>query len=150
MSEASAHALPYATREVAGKTVKFGKITPRERAIILRRLKDERKAKLREHMDGLPPEQKFTELEAFEDEVWGNDKWIKYLNTPDGQAEVLGMSYAKHQSDDCTATLDAVEQADEGLIMLIGEVCNVPIVRKDAPANPPVSPPASPETTGTT
>lgn len=151
MSDSSAHSLPYVTREVAGQTVKFGKLTPRERSVILRRLKDERKAKLREHMEGLPPEQRFTELEAFEDETWGNDKWIGYLNTPEGQADVLTLAYQKHQTaGNVDAALDAVEQADGDLILLIGEVCNIAIVRKGEPANPPKSPPANPETTGTT
>jgi hypothetical protein len=127
-------------RRLNGAEVRFGKLTPRDRAEILRRLKAERKAKLVANLQtaGIDKEQVLVELESFDDSAWGQCRWLDYLNTIEGQEEVVRTAWAKHNTGDPANALDAIEAADGGLLPLAAALCNLRL----APAATPVEPPA--------
>ncbi len=135
MPEASEHALSFLSRTVGGVEFKFAKLTPRDRAGILRQLKSHRKVMLREHLKeaGLSPAQVFTELEMFEDRVYGQKEFIDYVNSADGPAEIAADAFRKKNGADLPAgTIEALE-AERELFPLVAELCNLAL----APITPP-------------
>jgi len=128
-------------RRLNGQDIRFGKLTPRDRAGVLRRLKSERKATLVANLQtaGLDKEQVLVELESFDDRPWGQGRWLDYLNTIEGQEEAVRIAWAKHNSGDPAAALDAVEAAEGGLLPLAAALCNL---RLTAPASPSPAPEA--------
>jgi hypothetical protein len=142
--------------------VKFAKVSPRQRSEYLSRMKDRRRAELLEDLkaSALPPDQVFVELDTLRETVYGLKQWIDFLNSPEGQAEVIRDSLKKHHpAADAEAVQDAVEAVDFGPMELISEICKVPLTKpgqQDAPAGNPQTPtgtsppPAETTTTGST
>ena len=126
---------PFLTRLVNGADIVFGKLTPRDRAGILRRLKAERKATLicNLQMAGIDKEQVLIELENFDDASWGQGRWLDYLNTIEGQEESVRIAWSKQNSGDPAAALDAIEAADGGLLPLAAALCNLRLAPAEAP-----------------
>ena len=124
------------SRRVADADVLFGRLTPRDRAGILREIKSRRKEILLANLmaAGIEKEQILVELEHFDDQPWGQRHWLDYLNTIEGQEHAVRASWGKCNSGDPVAVLDAIEVADGGLMPLTAEVCNLRITRMP-PAN---------------
>jgi hypothetical protein len=137
--EPSQNIEPFLTRRLNGVDVRFGKLTPRDRAAILRRLKAERKAKLVGNLQtaGIGKEQALVELENFDDSSWGQSRWLDHLNTIEGQEEAVRTAWTKHNSGDPAAVLDAIEAADGGLLPLAAALCNLRLSPVNAPADAP-------------
>jgi hypothetical protein len=137
--EPSLNIEPFLTRRIDGADVRFGKLTPRDRAAILRRLKAERKSKLVGNLQtaGIDKEQMLVELENFDDVSWGQSRWLDYLNTIEGQEETVRTAWAKQNSGDFAAALDGVEAADGGLLPLAAALCNLRLSPADTRAGSP-------------
>jgi len=131
---------PFMTRRLNGVDNRFGKLTPRDRAAILRRLKAERKETLVGNLQtaGIDKEQMLIELENFDDSPWGQSRWLDHLNTIEGQEEAVRTAWAKQNSGDPAAALDAIEAADGGLLPLAAALCNLRLSPVNAPADSPV------------
>jgi hypothetical protein len=123
----SDHALKYVTRTIGGAEVRFGKITARERAVILRRLKDaSREATRRNAKDaGLPAETVYQELQGHDDRPFGEPEFLDFVNTPEGQDELFALAFGKHNEGDPLPVMEEVEAQDRGLIALMCELCNL-------------------------
>jgi hypothetical protein len=123
------------TRRLNGADVHFGKLTPRDRAGILSRIKAQRKATLIANLQtaGIDKEQVLVELEHFDDSTWGQGRWLDYLNTIEGQEQAVRLAWEKHNAGDPAAVLDAVEAADGGLLPLAAALCNLRLMPAEAP-----------------
>ncbi len=131
---------PFLTRRIDGAEVRFGKLTPRDRVAILRRLKAERKAALIANLQsaGIGKEQVLVELENFDDCSWGQSRWLDHLNTIEGQEDAVRTAWAKQNSGDPTSALDAIEAADDGLLPLAAALCNLRLSPIEAQPDAPV------------
>lgn len=123
----------FLTRRIDGVDIRFGKLTPRDRAGILRRLKAERKTALVENLQTacIDKEQMLIELENFDDSAWGQGRWLDHLNTIEGQEEAVRIAWEKHNSGDPASALDAIEAADGGLLPLAAALCNLRLAPAD-------------------
>jgi hypothetical protein len=137
--ETSENIEPFLRRRLAGADVCFGKLTPRDRAGILRRLKAQRKATLVMNLQtaGIDKEQVLVELENFDDRPWGQGRWLDYLNTIEGQEETVRLAWSKQNSGDPAGALDAIEAADGGLLPLAAALCNLRLAPADGPEESP-------------
>ena len=141
----SDHALKYILRVISGKEVKFGKITARDRAKILATRKAIRKSELRTNLKeaGLSPEQAFAELEAFDDQPWGEPRFIEFANLPEGREEIVRLALSKYADNPLTAdeVVEAVETEDGGLGLVMCAVANLEMKPMEQPAPNPTTPP---------
>lgn len=136
MSQVSENAFKYVTRIFDGTEYKLGKISPRDRQKILNRLKEERKEKLKANLKeaGVDAAQVLTELESFDNQAWGQEKWINHVNTPAGEDDIIQASWAKHNEGEFPffESMSNAESFD-----LICELAGLRRVsQEDAPANP--------------
>ena len=121
----------FVIRDIKGVAVRFGKLSPRDRAEILRQVKAQRKELLLANLQsaGIDKEQVLVELEHFDDRPWGQAQWLDYLNTIQGQEEAVRTGYARCNAGDAAAVIDAIESADGSLLALAAELCNLRVVR---------------------
>lgn len=136
MPESDALLETLTTRTVSGAEVKFGRFTPRDRAIVLRDLRKKRRAALEANCkaSGLPPDQQFAELENFDDQPgYGSSKFLEYLNTPEGQDDVHERALLKLNTPEETQKIlgEMILPEGDGL-QLAAEICN--FVIKNTPA----------------
>jgi hypothetical protein len=91
MSDASEFALPTVERQVGDQTLTFGKLSPTDRAVMLREYKAAARAELKEDIAnaGLSATDGYVEMRTFTDDIWGAQRWIRYLNSFDGQQAVF-------------------------------------------------------------
>jgi len=85
-------------QQIGSETVKFGKLSPLDRAKLLRQYKMAQREDLKSSLtdSGLPAEQAYIEYRTFDSQIWGAVKWVQYVNESDGAAEVLRASLLKH------------------------------------------------------
>ncbi len=91
MSDASEHSIPTVERTIGDETFTFGKMSPADRAVMLREYKAAARTELKADIadGGLTGEQSYGELRGFNDDIWGAQRWIRYLNSFDGQQAVF-------------------------------------------------------------
>lgn len=138
-------AVPYVTRG----GIDFPKPSPRDKAKILHRLRAERRDKLAANLKatGIAPEQQFAELESFDNEgPYGEEQFLKYLGSAEGQEDILLSLLRKTSSADAEAKLDSFT---EPAFPLLCELFGYTLKEKteggaDPAANPPANPTGNP------
>lgn len=133
MSDTSEHSLPYVDVTLSdGTSARFGKLSVTDRSALLRKYKAEQKAETAENVKNLPPDQAYVELREFTSLIWGARKWLEYVNSFDGQMEVLRTAAAKqNDADKVDAILAGLSLPESDLLKL---VCDVVCLPYNAPA----------------
>lgn len=140
MQMSEAIPLPYVERTIGDSVRKFGKLTPRDRASVLRNLRQRRKNALIANLGeaGIPNEQRFAELEAFDDApLYGEDRFIEYINTPEGQDEIHLMGLKKYPADNPDPEMILGQwitaDRDDGL-KLAADICSLTLAKPEESA----------------
>lgn len=129
----------------AGGT-KFGKLTVRDRARILSKLKAEKRAVVVRNLaeSGITDSSmRYTELERFDAGIWGTPEFIDYINTPDGQIDVLTVAAGKYAETDKAAdeVVDKLAISAGETMRLVASLCGLEVVRpEESSADPNVKP----------
>jgi hypothetical protein len=118
MSDASEYALPTVERPVGDQTLTFGKLSPTDRTAMLREYKTAARAELKSDIAdaGLSANDGYVELRTFNDDIWGAQRWIRFLNGFEGQQAVfrkglekVGVTGAVADAAIAKLTLDTTE-----------------------------------------
>jgi hypothetical protein len=116
--------------EIDGEKLSFPKLTPYDRADILRELKRARRLELIEtlKLTGADKTEMFGELSRFDSEGYGEHHFRDYVVTLEGRADVFRRSWKKLGRD------DAPNVPQDGELELVGFLCGIPptILRKIA------------------
>jgi hypothetical protein len=133
----------YVERNVDGKTVRFWKITVRQRREMLGRLKDKARQQLRQRLvdHEIERDTAYLEMKNFDETPWGTDQWLGHINSADGQDEILRAALEKDHRAETEMILDSL--AEEPL-KLVAELCNLDFVKKDAKGDGSENPPTNP------
>jgi hypothetical protein len=116
--------------EIFGEKLSFPKLTPYDRADILRDLKKSRRAELIEtlKLTGADKTEMFGELTRFDAEGYGEHHFRDYVVTLEGRADVIRRSWKKIGRN------DEPDIPQDGELDLVGFLCGIPpaILRKIA------------------
>lgn len=115
------------TKTVERHGITFGKLTARDRAAILNQQKAKRKAELSANLDaaGIGGEEKFNELEAFDLTPRGLDDFVNYVNTMDGQLDVLLRGIRKGRPEATEAEVDDLPLTTGETMELAAEIAGL-------------------------
>lgn len=138
----SESALPYIVKKVGDREIKLGKISPRDRAEMLRRLKATAREKIVANLktSELPGERVYTELDDFDQQPWGFRQFMAHVNSEDGEYEICEIAWKKYNQGDPAPDLEAIalQEDDSRLIGVCIAVANLKFTDKtQKPTTPP-------------
>jgi len=117
----------YAIRAIAGEEVKFHKLTPYDRAEILRTLKKQRRAEMLEDLKtaGASPDQTYGELRQFDAKPYGHGEFLDYVDTSEGRLDVLKMALRASLNGSTEEKLRQFTPTMQEELELVAELCGI-------------------------
>jgi hypothetical protein len=115
--------------------VKLAKLSPADRARLLSPVRDAWRARFRQDLidGGVKGKEFINELDAFDQAVFGEQEFFRFLSSIDGRAKIFDLSLRKANPTDegYSAALDALVIGIASDFKLAAKLCGVRLTEKD-------------------
>lgn len=128
----------FVEREIGGRIVRFRKLTTYDRADILRQVKRQKRQSLLEDLKapGADKSEMLGELRAFDEQAFGENEFVAFVNTLDGQTVVLDKASDELSEEERQRLRRELLIAPGEALALAAELCNLVVGTASDNADP--------------
>ena len=129
---------------IAGREVKLAELSFNDRRELIREHRKVERQQLKDLLTetGMPPDQQFVELRAFDKEPVGGPAWANFFNSDDGKAKILARSIEKLQQGQGQSLADQIDWDADEVLKNCAYVCHIALqpIAEGASGNPQAAP----------